>query len=147
MEILIVDDDRVDREYLIRGIRKFDLSSNIEEVSSATDAMVKFERKFYDVVFLDYRLSGECGFDVLDQMLTVRPELSSALIMMSGAEDESVAIRAIRSGAQDFIIKSEINASGIKRCITHSRARVQYEDEIYHSRNHFAKSATLKTAS
>ena len=86
------------------------------------------------MVFLDFRLAGDCGFNVLQQMREARPEQTSAIIMMSGLEDEGASVKAIRSGAQDFIIKSEINAAGIKRCITHSRARVQYEDDIHSMR-------------
>lgn len=134
MDILLVDDDRVDREFLIRSIRQNDLSSNIVEVSSACDSMLIFKQHFFDVVFLDYRLSDDCGFNVLEQMRKVRPERTSAIIMMSGAENESVSVQAIKAGAQDFIIKSEINAAGVKRCIIHSRARVQFEDEIYAAR-------------
>ncbi len=131
MDILLVDDDRVDREVLIRGIRKHDLSSNIVEVVSAEDALTVFKQHHFDVVFLDYQLASACGIEVLRNMREHPQKKSSAIIMMSGSEVEAVAIKAIRSGAQDFILKSEINAAGLRRCITHSKARVELEDEIF----------------
>lgn len=131
MDILVVDDDRVDREVLIRGIRKHDLSSNIVEVVTAEDALVVFKQHHFDVVFVDHQLASECGIEVLRSMREYPQRKSSAIIMMSGTEVEAVAIKAIRSGAQDFILKSEINASGLRRCITHSKARVELEDEIF----------------
>lgn len=131
MDILLVDDDRVDREILIRGIRQHDLSSNIIEVSTGNAALKAFDQQHFDVVFLDYKLACDCGIELLEQMRSHPQKHQSAIIMMSGCEAEEVAISAIRKGAQDLIIKNEINGAGLRRCITHSKARVDYEDEIY----------------
>ena len=58
----------------------------------------------FDIVLIDYTLPGMNGLDVLQQ-LRETTEILPATIMLTGTGDEQVAVDAMKSGADDYIVK------------------------------------------
>lgn len=97
--VLVVDDDRVDRERIIRSLGR---QYAICEASTGRDGLDMARRLDPGCVLLDYRLGDMEGLELLEQL--VRRGLS--VVMLTGEGDESLAARAIKAGALDYVTKS-----------------------------------------
>ena len=133
MELLIIDDDAVDRMSAIRTLRRSDLPlTNIDQAHSAEEGIAFAKSKGYDIILLDYQLPSQNGIEVLRELRGVE-HFSSAIVMLSHSSDDELALQCVEAGAQDFIMKSEINSSRLKRAILIAAERSQLEDQVRES--------------
>jgi two-component system response regulator AtoC len=99
--ILVVDD-----EYLIRWILQQNLEKEGYEVllaETGEEAIEKVKAEAPDLVLLDLKLPGMDGYEVLERMLQLDREIVP--IMITAYEDVERVVRAMRSGAFDYITK------------------------------------------
>ena len=133
MRILVVDDDEVDAEYIRRTLRNSSQGVDIEVASTVDDALSVCTLKNFDVILLDYRLPGRDGIELVFE-LKANPQIpDSAIVMMSTSENDELAKTCIQAGAQDFILKSEITPSKLRRCIINSQTRYELERQLKES--------------
>ena len=100
-KILVVDDNldmcQIISDILEEGGHTVNVSYNGE------DALRKIKKNHYDLIVLDYRLSGISGLVVLEKALQMMPLLK--VIMISAFGSDSTKTKARESGAVDFIDK------------------------------------------
>ncbi len=105
-KILIVDDDmdvlRAARLLLKRHFEQVDFERNPQKIPYM---VTNFD---YDVILLDMNFtrdlsSGKEGFEWLDRILDIRPEV--AVVLFTAYGDVEMAVRAIKAGAVDFVLK------------------------------------------
>jgi diguanylate cyclase (GGDEF)-like protein len=133
MNILLVDDDAIDREIVKRALRSNDEFSFIHEVSSAEEGLRVADEGDFDVLLLDYKMPKTNGIEMIIE-LRKRPNLGkTAIVMVSASDDEALALSCIEAGAQDFITKNEISASKLKRAIVQAKKRFELEKKLYDS--------------
>ncbi len=99
--ILVVDDEAGVRSSLA-GILT-DEGYSVDSVESGEAALSALENRRYDLVFLDVWLPGMDGLTALERMRALDPELP--VVVISGHGSIETAVKAVRSGAQDFIEK------------------------------------------
>ena len=100
-KILVVDDDSLSRDYLSEA-----LSGNDYEVESASDghkAIKMVGNCNYDVVFLDMKMPGIGGLDVLEKIKKISKE--TIVIMVTAYGSIESAVVAMKNGAYDYVIK------------------------------------------
>lgn len=131
MNILIVDDDRLDRMSIKRTLAKTNISINVTETSTVDEGLFEFANNDFDIVLLDYRLPRRDGIEMIVELRNEPKSTSTAIVMMSSSEDEEIAINSIRAGAQDFLVKSEITEIRLRRAIEHATARFELEKQLY----------------
>jgi signal transduction histidine kinase/HPt (histidine-containing phosphotransfer) domain-containing protein len=68
-----------------------------------------------DVVLLDLSLPDSRGFDTFMRLRAQAKELP--IIVLSGLDDEELAIRAVREGAQDYVVKGSVNSYALTRSV------------------------------
>jgi signal transduction histidine kinase len=115
LSILVVDDDDGDRAQLKRVLKQTGLPSTCTETSSINDALEACEKGAFDCAIVDYRLPGEDGLAGVALLHQRYPYM--ALIMVTGQGDEAIATEAMRSGASDYIRKTQISVESIARSI------------------------------
>ncbi|HEY0611777.1 MAG TPA: sigma-54 dependent transcriptional regulator [Chitinophaga sp.] len=105
-KILIVDDDmdvlRAARLLLKRHFEQVDFERNPQKIPYLVS---NFD---YDVILLDMNFtrdlsSGKEGFEWLDRILDIKPE--SSVVLFTAYGDVEMAVRAIKAGATDFVLK------------------------------------------
>jgi len=79
------------------------LGYQIDAVANHADAIKFFQAEHYDLAFVDIRLAGESGIDLLRDIKNISP--STLVIMMTGYPEFQPASAAVRLGAFDFITK------------------------------------------
>lgn len=131
MDILLVDDDMVDRAVITRTLKKSNLSVHITEAVTVDQGLKLYNEKSFDVVLLDYNLPLRDGIEMIVEIRNEPKDSSTAIVMMSTSEDEELALECIKAGAQDFLIKSEISETKLRRAILHSTTRHNLEKKLF----------------
>jgi diguanylate cyclase (GGDEF)-like protein len=133
LDILLVDDDAIDREMIKRALRNNQDLTRLHEVCSAEEGLKAAEHNRYDVLLLDYRMPRVDGIEMVIE-LRGRPNLGeTAIVMMSASDDEVLALSCLQAGAQDFITKSEITSAKLQRSIIQAKKRFELEKKLYDS--------------
>lgn len=103
MNILIIDDDEVDCISICKQVRT---SFACSYAQTGRDALEMLKRNNYDCILLDYRLKDTTGLELMPAIksLTLAP-----IIFVTGQGSEDIAVEALKNGAKDYIIKSQIN--------------------------------------
>ena len=124
--VLIIDDDE-DDIFIIED-RLSDLVSsecNYVNCKDKDQAIEHLKTNKYDLCLLDHRLGYFEGIEILkaldDQLIT------TPIIMLTGQDDERIETLAIRSGAQDYIMKSAIDTEVFAKSIRYAVSRKELE--------------------
>jgi PAS domain S-box-containing protein len=98
----------------------------VELASRLTDGMERLSDGGIDVVLLDLTLPDSKGLDTFLQCYNRNPDVP--VVVLTALEDEDLALTAIRSGAQDYLIKGEIHARALIRSIRYAIERKRGEE-------------------
>ena len=117
--ILIVDDSTEDREVLKRLLTKAtDRQWQFSEASKGEEALVLAARGApFDCILLDQRLPDMNGIECMRLMQERFVEPGSPTVVITGAGDEAVAVRAMKMGAQDYLSKGHLTAELLLRTV------------------------------
>jgi two-component system, LytTR family, response regulator len=122
---ILVDDERVGRARLRRLLEK---ESDIEVVSECADgpsAVRAVQEHHPDLLFLDMRMPGMDGFDVLDAL---GPEQNRIAVIFVTAYDKH-AVRAFEACALDYLLKPA-SPERLAKAVARARARIQSERDL-----------------
>lgn len=131
MNILLVDDDRVDREIINRALRKSELKVNVTEAETVDEGLKHYNDEIFDIILLDYRMPQRDGIEMILELRNEPKDMSIAIVMMSSSENENLALECLRAGAQDFLVKSDITASRLRRAMLHAQTRFDLEKKLF----------------
>ena len=105
--VLVVDDDYLVNEMMMETIKRLDY--NVKSVFSGEEAMAAFNEKTYDIVLTDLKMNEMSGIDLLKQIKKNNSETVVVLVTAFGTVE--LAVKAIKFGAYDFLIKPVIPAT------------------------------------
>jgi NtrC-family two-component system response regulator AlgB len=123
--VLVVDDERNIRKTL--SICLQGLGCAVTEAATPSAAMDALSRAAFDLAFVDLKLGGESGLDLLPKLLADRPGLDVIMITAYAAVES--AVEAMRRGARDYVPKPFTPAQ-IRRAVEQSRARRALEIRV-----------------
>jgi DNA-binding NtrC family response regulator len=99
--ILVVDDDTLSRQFLVEAIAA--LGYQPIEAKSGTEALERAQSSNPDLVMTDMRTPGLDGVELLRNLKTQYPELPAVMVTGEGTFEN--AVKALRNGAEDFLLK------------------------------------------
>lgn len=113
--LLIVDDSPEDRELYRRYLlRDREYSYNILEAGLGQKGLELWQQHQPDAVLLDYRLPDLDGLEFLAQLQPSTQQPCLPVIVVTGQGNEAIAVKAIKAGAQDYIVKEQITPEGLQ---------------------------------
>ncbi|RYY39184.1 MAG: hybrid sensor histidine kinase/response regulator [Chitinophagaceae bacterium] len=125
IRILIIDDDEDDyfitSEYL-RQIEEYHLQINWSYKFS--DAIDQVRKRHFDIYFVDYRLGAKTGIDFLKE--AIRLGCEEPIVLLTGKGNKEIDIEAMQIGATDYLVKTDLNADKLERCIRYALERTSY---------------------
>jgi signal transduction histidine kinase len=130
LKILVIEDNYADFLLLRENMLLARYSAaNIFTAETLETGIIELEQHKPDLVFLDLHLPDSVGLDTfirLKQYVT-----SSAVIVLSGLSDTSIALEAITQGAQDYLAKGEFDYKLLDKTIRYSieRKRSQLQSQ------------------
>lgn len=129
MNILLVEDNPADARlveiYLSESTM---IDPTIVKTTELGKGLLMLEEQDFDVVLLDLTLPDSSGFSTIKTMLDEFPE--QTVIVMTGLEDETVALNSVKAGAQDFIVKGQFDSNLLSRTITYAIERHQLQRRL-----------------
>ncbi len=106
LNILIIDDDEVDRMSISRALKAANVGMKLSEASDYSEAVEILEHNDFDCIFVDYLLPGKDGLVVVQEIRASGSKVP--LIVLTGQGDEQTAVKLMKAGASDYITKSRI---------------------------------------
>ncbi|WP_414619835.1 ATP-binding protein [Calothrix sp. CCY 0018] len=106
LNILIIDDDEVDRMAVSRALKAANVRMKLSEASDYSEAVEILEHNDFDCIFVDYLLPGKDGLVVVQEIRASGSKVP--LIVLTGQGDEQTAVELMKAGASDYITKSRI---------------------------------------
>jgi signal transduction histidine kinase len=131
LHVLLVEDNAGDAR-LLREMFSTEKPGSFEltHLLRMREAMIHLGKGGVDVVLLDMGLPDAHGLDTVRQARAVAP--SVPLIVLTGLDDEALAAEAMKEGAQDYLIKGQIENRALPRALRHAieRHRMQAESDL-----------------
>jgi len=120
--VLLVEDNPSDA-FLIREYFAGEYKSCyvIEEVETLAAALEVLSKRDIDVVLLDLSLPDSTGLDTVRTVITCYPHV--VIVILTGLQDEQVALQSVRYGAQDYLEKRQITPILLHRSISYAIER------------------------
>jgi len=109
------------------------LSAGIERLTSGK----------VEVVLLDLGLPDSQGFDTFIKVHNSVPQIP--IVILSGLTDETLAARAVREGAQDYLVKGHVDSNLLGRSLRYAIERKQAQVELQQYRDHLEEVVEQRT--
>lgn len=129
--VLLVEDSPVQARVVAAQLERGWGSSDTTEVAcSLTEAIGALQRATFNCVLLDLGLPDADGLEAVKRVRIAAPGV--AIVVLSGQQDETLALMAVREGAQDYLVKGRVDHDHIVRAITYAIERKQQEAVLVH---------------
>src|ERR1043166_2735311 len=140
IRVLLVEDSDSGALLLLRQMQKAGYAPSSKRVDTAETMAAALQEQPWDIIISDYMIPGFGGLDALE--LLKEKELDIPFIMVSGQMGEDVAVKAMKSGAHDYIMKDnlmrlipaierELGEAEIRRERKRSRAALRESEERF----------------
>jgi len=131
LQVLVVEDNAGDARLLREMFSKEKPGSfQITHLLRMSEALVHLANSEVDIILLDMGLPDGHGLDTVKRAQAVAP--SVPVIVLTGLDDEALAAEAMKEGAQDYLIKGQIESRALPRALRHAieRHRMQAETDL-----------------
>lgn len=124
IKILLVEDDLEDFRLFEEALaeieeslytRKWMQACEFVPVQRMSEALDVLQDERFDVILLDTTLPDSQGLNVFLRIQAAAPDVP--IIVLAGTDDESLAISLVRQGAQDYLIKAELDCTPLARSL------------------------------
>jgi len=117
IRIICIEDSDDDYKIIKRSLEKhMDRPITIERGSKWNEGLTLIRRNKFDVLLLDYLLPDMNGLEILE--IIKKENLDIPIIMLTGGGDENVAVKAMKEGVSDYIIKDDLETEKLSESIT-----------------------------
>jgi len=136
VRILLVEDNAIEARMLREMIREacsgpFHLEHK-DRLSSALDFLSSGQ---FDVVLLDLSLPDARGLESVTQLHAHSPKVP--IVVLTSLDDEAVAVRALRAGAQDYLIKGRVGGDLLVRSVRYACERARAVEALERREEHY----------
>ena len=126
IKVLLIEDNRGDYELILKMLEKSE-SSEFELIHTLrlSSGIELLENNTFDAILLDLGLPDSEGLESFNVVLKKHPEIPT--IILTGLANEEIGIKAIKYGAQDYLVKGEFNGKLLIRAIQYAIERKKLE--------------------
>jgi diguanylate cyclase (GGDEF)-like protein/PAS domain S-box-containing protein len=122
LRVLLVEDNPGDARVLMQELdRVHDTAFKVRTADRIATAVELLGNEAFDLVLLDLSLPDGRGLDNLDRVLGCRADVP--VVVITGLDDESLALEALRRGAQDYLVKGTIDRRMLARTVRYASER------------------------
>src|SRR4030081_1550105 len=128
--LLLVEDNPGDARLLREMFNELGLHrTELTHVECMSDAEKHLSEHAVDIIVLDLGLPDAQGLGAVRRAHTAAPHVP--LVVLTGLDDESLAAEALQEGAQNYLIKGQIDARGLLRALRYAIERKTMEEALF----------------
>ena len=135
IKILLIEDNPGDARLIEVMLKEANVQYELECLDSLSSGMAKVKFDGYDIILLDLGLPDSHGLATLTKLNEIRPE--APVIVLTGLADEETGIKAVKEGAQDFLIKGQVDKNLLTRSIQYAIERKAADRKLHESNERF----------
>lgn len=142
LKVLLVEDNLADARLLYEMTQELQgIVIDFTNAKKLSEAFETLRSEKFDAILLDLGLPDSLG---LDTLLSIIPHAdNSAIIILTGSSDMELGIKAIQSGAQDYLVKGEISAPILYRSLKYAVQRKMNLTELAQAKLEIEKNARM----
>ena len=134
--VLLVEDNPGDARLVQELLSETGSQFELFHVVTLTDARQHLMAEEVDCVLLDLSLPDASRLEAPMQLRAAAPDVP--IVILSGLQDELLAIKAVQEGAQDYLVKGRVDGAAIGRSIRYAAERKSLEMQMAHKAMHDA---------
>ena len=142
--LLVVEDGPGDSRLLREMVSEHDsLNTSVTQVESMSEAEAHLSGSAVDVIVLDLGLPDAQGLDAVRRVRAAAPHVP--IVVLTGQDDELLAAGALREGAQDYLVKGQIDSRGLLRALRYASERKLMDDARKAAENQLLQAQKLES--
>ena len=136
MKVLLVEDNPGDARLIQEMLSEVKVVPiYVQWVDQLTTALKHLAKEEVDVTLLDLSLPDSRGLDTLARLRAEAPLLP--IVVVTGLDDEEMALKAVREGAQDYLVKGQVDGNLLVRALRYAIERKRTAEELEASKKSF----------
>lgn len=113
--LLIIEDNEGDVNLLRRMLQETSIQSTLEVANQLSAGIEIALAKEFDLIFLDFNLPDSSG---IETFIRLGHSVSQVpVVVLSGLDDTTLALEAVRKGAQDYLVKGQFDEERLEKTI------------------------------
>jgi len=134
ISLLVIEDNPADTD-LIRDTLPPDAEFTFHGADRLSRAIDLLKTEDIDVVLLDLGLPDSTGINTLARFRDAAPDIP--VVVLTGNDDPELAMEALRTGAEDYLVKGAIDPHLLVRTVRYARERKYFEQSLRESEQRF----------
>ncbi len=135
LRILLVEDNPGDARLVREALRDAGLSWELAQVGSLEELAGALSGRLPAVILLDLSLPDAHGLETYQRAQALAPEVP--VLVLTGLDDEAMAVSTVHEGAQDYLVKGELDGRFLARAIRYAIERKRAEQALLSSERQF----------
>jgi PAS domain S-box-containing protein len=139
--LLIVEDAPTDRELYRRLLLKDpNCDYDLLEAESVVEGLEFCQTRAIDAILLDYQLPDGDGLEFLAALAAQSGGKLPPVVMLTGQGDETIAVQAMKLGAQDYLVKRDLTPELLQLSIRNAISSDRFRQQLAQSEDRFRAS-------
>lgn len=126
LSILMVEDNPGDVVIVKELIKSSGINFNLTHTTTLKETLLLCVEHEFDIILLDLGLPDSVGMETLNKLQVFK--VKSPVVIMTGLDDEDIALESLRKGAQDYLVKNRLTSDNILRSIKYGIERKKIQD-------------------
>jgi PAS domain S-box-containing protein len=129
MKVFLIEDNPGDAQLIQELLKESKIRQcDWEHTDKLSSALERLAKGGIDVILLDLSLPDSHGIDTFKRIYEQSPNVP--IVVMTGLDDDAVALKAVSEGAQDYLIKGHVEGDSLGRVLQYSIERKRAEETI-----------------
>ncbi|MBT5631150.1 MAG: diguanylate cyclase [Nitrospina sp.] len=129
LDILVIDDDEVDRMNVQHLLDKEGLKAKVHEAADYFSGKEKIKSHKFDCVLIDYKLPDATGLEILEN-LKQADRYNVPMILLTGMGGEQLVAEVMKKGAADYLSKNGLNGKHLVKSIKNAIQVGSFEQKV-----------------
>ncbi len=136
IRVLLVEDNPGDVRLFLELLRETGAGHvKVDHVDRLSTALERLSNQTFDVVLLDLSLPDAHGLDTLVRAHAHAP--SVPIVVLTGLDDQALAVKAVRAGAQDYLVKGRVDGDLLVRSMRYATERARALEALERREEHY----------
>ena len=136
VRILLVEDNAIDARLLREMVRQAGAGRfHLEHAGLLAEGLDFLSQQQFDVVLLDLSLPDARGIETVTRVHAHAPKVP--IVVLTSLDDEAIGVRAVRAGAQDYLIKGRVGGDLLVRSVRYACERARAVEALERREEHY----------